>query len=147
MEFAKDSSIPKKVLRYLSRAGIIQEPLCAEDRIGLQFLEKIWGRKEVLRAQLTKLSMKDRLSFIRTADFASKWERYAYSRFRNQEPGKKLAMQSVIEEIETTFFFRLNKQQINRLYKIRNRAQVARHRDKILPKLNGNLSYRAQTNK
>jgi len=130
MEFAKDSIIPKKVLRYLNRAGIIQDPLPPDDHIGLQFLEKIWGRKEVLRAQLTKLSMKARLSFIRTADFSTKWERYAYSRFRNQEPGKKLVMQSVIEEIETTFFFRLNKQQINRLYKIRNRAQVARHRGK-----------------
>ncbi|MCK9294329.1 MAG: hypothetical protein M0P70_04545 [Desulfobulbaceae bacterium] len=129
-EFAKNSSIPKKVLRYLNRAGIIQDPLRPEDRTGLQFLEKIWGRKEVLRPQLTKLSMKARLSFIRTADLPTKWERYAYSRFRNQEPGKKLAMQSVIEEIETTFFFRLNKQQITRLYKIRNRAQVARHREK-----------------
>ena len=129
-EYAAESLIPKRILRYLHREGIIQDPLRPEDRIGLQFLEKIWGRKEVLRAQLTKLSMKARLSFIKTADFSSKWERYAYSRFRNQEPGKKLAMQSVIEEIETTFFFRLNKQQINRLYKIRNRAQVARHREK-----------------
>lgn len=74
--------------------------------------------------------MKARLSFIRTADLPSKWERYAYTRFRNQEPGKKLAMQTVIEEIETTFSFRLNRQQIKRVYLIRNRAQVARHREK-----------------
>lgn len=131
-EFAKDSRIPKRVLFYLNREGIIQDPLCPEDHIGLLLLEKIWGRKEVLRPQLAKLSMKARLSFIRTADLPTKWERYAYSRFRNQEEGKSLAMQTVVEEIEITFGFSLNNQQIKRLYKIRNRAQVARHREKNL---------------
>lgn len=133
-EFAKDSRIPKRVLRYLNREGIIQDPLCHEDRIGLLLLEKVWGRKEVLRPQLTKLSMKARLNFIRTADLPTKWERYAYTRFRNQEEGKSLAMQIVVEEIEITFGFSLNNQQIKRLYKVRNRAQVARHREKNLSK-------------
>lgn len=129
-EFAKDSCIPKRVLRYLNREGMIEDPLCQGDRIGLMLLEKVWGRKEVIRPQLTKLSMKARLSFIRTADLPTKWERYAYSRFRNQEEGKSLAMQIVVEEIEITFGFSLNNQQIKRLYKVRNRAQVARHREK-----------------
>jgi hypothetical protein len=128
--FSKDSSIPKKVLRYLNRQGFIQDPLSPEDRIGLEFLEKVWGKKEILRPQLSRLSKKARLGFIRTADLATRWERYACSRFQNQEAGKKLAMQTVIEEIEITFRFRLTKQQINRLYKIRNRVQVARHREK-----------------
>ena len=145
-EFAKDSRIPKRVLLFLNREGIIQDPLCPEDLIGMQLLEKIWGRKEVLRPQLSKLSMKARLSFIRTADLPTKWERYAYSRFRNQDQGKKLAMQTVIEEIEITFGFQLNKQHTKRLYKIRNRAQVARHREKDLTKKQKISSYRAQTN-
>ncbi|MBU0908430.1 MAG: hypothetical protein KKA54_01485 [Proteobacteria bacterium] len=145
-EFAKDSIIPKKVLRYLNRAGIIQDPLCAEDRIGLQFLEKVWSKKEVLRPQFTKLSMKARLSFIRTADLPTKWERYAYTRFRNQEEGKSLAMQTVVEEIGITFGFSLNNQQIERLYKIRNRAQVARHREKNLSKKQNEPLLQAQTN-
>lgn len=130
VEYATTSQIPLRILRLLCRKGIIQEPLNREDLLGLQLMEKVWGRKEVLRSQLSRLSMKARLSFIRTADLPSKWERYAYSRFRNQEPGKKLAMQVVIEEIETTFWFRLNNRQRKRLYLIRNRAQVARHREK-----------------
>jgi len=130
VEYATTSQIPLRILRLLCRKGIIQDPLSREDMLGLQLLEKVWGRKEVLRPQLSRLSMKARLSFIRTADLPSKWERYAYSRFRNQEPGKKLAMQAVIEEIETTFWFRLNNRQRKRLYLIRNRAQVARHREK-----------------
>lgn len=129
-EFARDSPIPKRVLFYLNREGIIQDPLCREDHIGLQLLEKIWGRKEVLRPQMAKLSMKARVNFIRTADLPTKWERYAYTRFRNREESKGLAMRTVVEEIEITFGFSLNKQQIERLYKIRNRAQVARHREK-----------------
>jgi len=133
-EFAKDSRIPKRVLRYLNREGIIEDPLGQEDWIGLQFLEKVWGRKDVLRPQVTKLSMKDRLSFIRTADLSTKWERYAYTRFRNQRDGKSLAMQIVVEEIEITFGFILNNQQIKSLYKVRNRAQVARHREKNISK-------------
>lgn len=128
--FATDSVIPKQVLRHLHREGIIQDPLSQENRICLHFLEQIWGRKEVLRPQLTKLSMKARLNFIRTADLASKWERYAYSRFRNQGQGQKLPMATVVEEIEITFLFRLNKNQKQRLHAIRNRAQVARHRQK-----------------
>ncbi len=133
-EFAKDSRIPKRVLRYLNREGIIEDPLCSEDRIGLLLLEKVWGRKEVIRSQLTKLSMRARLNFIRTADLPTKWERYAYTRFRNQKEGKSLPMQIVVEEIEITFGFSLNNQQIKSLYKVRNRAQVARHREKNLSK-------------
>jgi hypothetical protein len=129
-EYAKNTSIPKRILRYLYREGIINDPLSHENLIGLRFLEKIWGRKEILRAQINRLSLKARLSFLGTADLASKWERYAYSRFRNQVPGKKLSMKTVIEEVQTTFCFQLNKTQINRLYKIRNRVQVARHREK-----------------
>jgi len=129
-EFATDSVIPKRVLRYLHREGIILDPLSLENQICLHFLEQVWGSKEVLRPQLTKLSMKARLNFIRTADFPSKWERYAYSRFRNQKQGGKLPMTTVVEEIEVTFGFRLNKKQKQHLQSIRNRAQVARHRQK-----------------
>ncbi len=129
-EFAVESIIPKRVLRYLHREGIVSEPLGHEDQVGLRFLEKVWGVKEVLRPQLSKLSMPARISLVRTADLASKWERYAYSRFRNQPQGTKLLMKIVREEIEVTFGFRLSKQQKNRLYTLRNRAQVARSREK-----------------
>ncbi|WP_319549537.1 hypothetical protein [Desulfogranum marinum] len=129
-EYAKTSPIPKRILRYLHRVGEIHDPLSREDLIGLHFLEQIWGRKELLRAQLSRLSLKARLSFLRTADLPTKWERYAYSRFYNLAPGSKLPMPALIEEIQTTFCFQLGKQQISRLYTIRNRAQVAKHREK-----------------
>jgi len=129
-EYAAGSSIPRRILLYLHRIDVIQDPLSATDLIGLQLLEQIWGNREVLRAQLSRLSMRTRLSLIRTAAISTKWERYAFSRYFNQEPGKKLPMQQVIEEIETTFIFRLSDQHIKRLYTIRNRAQVAKHRKK-----------------
>ncbi len=129
-EYAQKTMIPKRIIRYLHRVGEIQDPLSKEDLIGLWFLEKTWGNKELLRAQLSRLSLKARLSFLRTADLPTKWERYAYSRFYNLAPGSKLPIQMLIEEIQTTFCFQLNKQQISRLYTIRNRAQVAKHRGK-----------------
>ena len=146
-DFATRSTIPKRVLVYLTREGLIGDPLSQEDLLSLQFLEKIWGRKEVLRAQLSRLSMKARLSFIRTVGLQTKWERYAYSRFRNLEPGKKLAMHTLIEEIQTTFGFLLKKNHIKRLYVLRNRAHVARHREKSMRKNGGDVSYKAQTKK
>jgi hypothetical protein len=133
-EFAKNSLLPKRVLIYLQREGIIKTPLSPDNVICLQFLEQIWGKKELLRAQLSRLSLKARLSFLRTSDLPTKWERYASSRYHNLDPGKKLEMALLIEEIQTTFCFVLNKQQIRRLYTIRNRVQVARHRKKIREK-------------
>lgn len=142
--FAAASVIPKRVLRYLQREGVISDPLSSDNQLCLRFLEQVWGRAEMVRPQLAKLSMKARLSCIRTADLSSKWERYAYSRFRNQEQGRKLAMKTVVEEIEVTFGFRLGKQQKKRLNTIRNRAQVARFREKNRPVDEGeNLLHRA----
>ena len=129
-EYAKEISIPKRILRYLQRDGIINDPLSREDQLCLQFLEEIWGNKEILRAQLGRLSLKARQSFLRTADLPTKWERYASSRYFNLAPGQKLEMSTLIEEIQTTFCFLLTRQQIKRLYKIRNRVQVAKHREK-----------------
>jgi len=129
-EYASITSIPKNILRYLNREGLIQDPLSQEDILCLRFLEHVWGNKKILRAQLSRLSVKARQSFLRTADLPTKWERYASSRFYNFEPGKKLPMGTIIEEIQTTFCFILSKKQISSLYKIRNRIQVARHREK-----------------
>jgi hypothetical protein len=146
IEYAKMSQLPKRVLLYLQRERVIEDPLSPDNVIGLQFLERIWGKKELLRAQLSRLPLKARLSFLRTADLPTKWERYASSRYYNLAPGKKLEMAMLIEEIQTTFSFVLSKQQIRRLYTIRNRVQVARHREKIREKKKQNALLQS-TNK
>ena len=132
-EYAKSSPIPKRILRYMNRIDLIEDPLLADEIIALQFLSQIWGNREVIRAQLNRLSMTSRLNFLKTAHIPTKWERYAYSRFSNLESGKTLPMETLIEEIQTTFCFLLKKQHISQLYKIRNRVQVARHREKNKP--------------
>ncbi len=132
-EYAKSSPIPKRILRYLHRINLVEDPLLPDDIIGLQFLSKIWGNREVMRAQLNRISMKARLSFLKTAHIPTKWERYAFSRFTNLEPGKSLPMETLVEEIQITFCFVLKEEHISRIYKIRNRVQVARHRKKNKP--------------
>lgn len=129
-EYTKVSSIPQNILRYLNRNNLIQDPLSHEDFIALRFLEQIWGNKKILRSQLNRLTLKARQSFLRTADLPTKWERYASSRYYNLKPGKKLSMEILVEEIQTTFSFLLSEKQISRLYKIRNKVQVAKHREK-----------------
>jgi len=130
-EYARVTTIPRNILRYLNRQGLIEDPLSEADYLRLRFLEQVWGNKKILRSQLNRLSLKARESFLRTADLPSKWERYASTRFYNMEQGQKLPMGALIEEIQTTYGFILSKKQISRLYTIRNRVQVARHRKKI----------------
>ena len=130
-DFARQSPIPRKVLFYLNRQNLIQDPPCREDLLGLRLLEQVWGNKEILRPQLNRMSLRTRQSFLRTVSLNTKWERYAYSRFYNSKPGVRLSVRLVVDEIQTTFRFQLTKAQLRRVLTIRNRAQVARHRDLV----------------
>lgn len=44
------TSIPKRLLSYLVRKGLLSQPPSQEELHGLHFLTTIWGDKEVLRA-------------------------------------------------------------------------------------------------
>ena len=145
--YAQNSIIPAKVFRQLKDKGFIHDPLTPDDLIGLQLLEKVWGKREVLRPQLVRFSMADRRRFIETADLPTKWERYAYSRFRNQKTGQILPMKTMVEEIENVFGFTPDGSHMDRLHKVRNRAQVARHREKSLSAEKGKTSYSAEIKK
>ena len=129
--FARQSLIPRKVLLYLHRQHLIQDPPSRDDLLGLRLLEQVWGNKEILRPQLNRMSLRTRQSFLRTVSLNTKWERYAYSRFYNGKPGTRLSVRLVVDEIQTTFRFQLTKAQLRRVLTIRNRAQVARHRDLV----------------
>ena len=130
-DFARQSAIPRKVLLYLHRQQLIQDPPSRDDLLGLRLLEQVWGNKEILRPQLNRMSLQTRQSFLRTVSLNSKWERYAYSRFYNSKPGVRLAVRLVVDEIQTTFRFQLTKAQLRRVLTIRNRAQVARYRNLV----------------
>jgi hypothetical protein len=90
-------------------------------------LEKIWCKREVLRTQLAGFSKKRRLKLIETADIPTKWERYAFNRFKNLKPGKRLSMEQVINEIELTYDFILKASHIKRLYRARKKAYNQRY--------------------
>lgn len=122
--------IPKRLLSYLTRKGLLSQPPSQEEILGLRFLATIWGDKEVVRAQVAKMSLQARKSFLQTAELTTKWERYAYSRFLNSEAGTRLPMIRVVAEIESTFGFAVNKAQVKQLYRLRNRAYAAKHRRK-----------------
>ena len=129
-QYVKTSRLPLKILLWMERKKIIQNPLTDEDVSGLRLLEKVWWKSEILRAQLVKFSKKDRQALIETADIQTKWERYAYSRFRNLGEGEKLPMKSLIGEIEMTYNFSLNTHHIRRLYKLRQRVYNRRKNTK-----------------
>ncbi len=142
-EFSRKSPLPRKILLLLQRKQIIQDPLTPENQIGLRVLEQVWGDRNVLRPQISRMSRLAREKFIRTVALSSKWERYAYSRYFNQEQGNRLSLQQVIEEIQTTFRVELTQHQISRIRTIRSKAKVANYRS--IKKKAREISYIAQT--
>ena len=120
--YVKGSRLPLKTLRWMAKEKMIQNPLSKEDLIGLAILEKVWMRRDYLRPQFSQFSKKRRKEFLEKVDLETKWERYAFSRFKNLSPGKRLRMKKLIEEIEITFGFIVNYYQTKQLYKIRQRV-------------------------
>lgn len=133
-EYVKQSKLTKKILLILARDEIIHDPLTEDDLLGLRLLEKLWYKKEFLRAQLVKFSDEERMAFLTTAHLPTKWERYAYSRFFNLGPGERLPMKQLVSEIEMTFGFVLNFHHTKRLYKVRE--QVYNRRKKLVNRRN-----------
>lgn len=127
-EYAKISKIPLKTLRWMKRSKTISDPLLDEDLIGLKLLENLWGVHDFLRPQLSQKNVKYRKALIETCELESKWERYAFSRFMNLKPDKRLFMNNLIAEIEFTYRFKLSIFEIKKLYRVRKRAHRAKER-------------------
>ena len=126
-KYAKTSPLPLKTLYWMLKQQIIHNPLTDKDLNGLIILEQVWGKREILRTQLAIFSKKRRLKLIETADIATKWERYAFSRFQNNQSEKRLSMEQVINEIELTFGFVLKTSHIKKIYKIRRKIYNQRY--------------------
>lgn len=133
-QYAKRSRLPLKALRWMVREGLIQDPLTGHDLVGLALLERVWGRQELLRIQFKKMSQKKRKEFLEKIDLETRWERYAFARFRNLPRGKKLPMKRLIGEIEMTFDLRLDHWQIQRLYRVRQKIYHLRMKEKTSSK-------------
>jgi len=127
-EYAKTSKLPLKTLRWMERIKTISDPLQDNDLIGLKLLENLWGLHDFLRPQLSQKNIKYRKALIDTCDLETKWERYAYSRFINLEPNKRLFMNNLIAEVEFTYRFKPSIFEIKKLYRIRKRVHRAKER-------------------
>jgi hypothetical protein len=101
---------------------MIENPLSEDNLLGLRLFEKTWYKREILRSQLSHFSRKRRLQLIDSADFETKWERYAFSRFNNLKEGERLTVKKLTDEIEITFGFTLSQVHKARLYKVRQRV-------------------------
>ncbi|PID72902.1 MAG: hypothetical protein CR992_00985, partial [Desulfobacterales bacterium] len=108
--------------------GMITDPLSEADLTGLQLIERTWGRREILRAQLSRLSKTRRRQLINSADLETKWERYAYSRFNNLNKGERLTLKKLFDEIEITFGFKLKPAHKARIYNVRRRVYNERNK-------------------
>lgn len=125
--YAGQSRLSHKILRWMVQNKILNNPLSGTDLMGLQLIEKTWGRREILRAQLSQFSKKRRQQLIDSADLKTKWERYAYSRLSNLEKGERLPLKKLFDEVEITFGFILNRAHKARLYRVRRRVYNERN--------------------
>lgn len=133
-QYARQSRLPLKILNWMVSQQVIHDPLTKEDLIGLGLLEIVWMKRDYLRPQLSKFSKKRRQEFLEKVDLETKWERYAFSRFRNLPAGGKIGMKQLVDEIEMTFDFTLNWWQKKRLYQVRQKIYDLRRRGKRLEK-------------
>lgn len=129
-QYAKQSKLPLKILTWMSTKNIISNPLSTDDQIGLDLLEKVWCKREIIRSQLSKFSARRRVQFIENSDLETKWERYAYSRFSNLPEGENLSMKKLFQEVEMNFDFNITRPVKERLYKIRRRVYNKRNYSK-----------------
>lgn len=130
-EFAKRCRVPLKSLRALLKSNLIHDPLTEDERKGLAFLSKTWANRDLIRAQLATFSKARRKSLTETADLKTKWEIYAFSRYRNLEADAKLPIKFLIEEIEEIYGFKLNIFQKKQVYKVRSKVYQLRRREKL----------------
>jgi len=132
--YAKQSrKLSLKTMRFLVAQNIIQNPLTKQDFLVLVALEKLWLKMDYLRFQIGQLSYKKRLTFLEKADLKTKWERYAFARFKNLEKGKRIRISQLISEIELTYNFKLNKWHVKRLYRIRQKVyNLRKHKNKLV---------------
>ena len=128
IKYVRQSKIPLKTLRWMVKEKFINDPLDEFDLLGLELLEKLWWKSDFIRPQLLKYSRKNRQALIETADLETKWERYAFSRYRNLQKGEKITMKQLIFEIEINFNFLLNHWQKKQLYRIRQKVYDLRRR-------------------
>ncbi|HIP40583.1 MAG TPA: hypothetical protein EYG88_14650 [Desulfocapsa sulfexigens] len=131
-DYARQSKLPLKTLCWMVKEKFINDPLDEFDLLSLELLEKVWLKWDFLRPQLLKFSRKDRQALIETTDLKTRWERYAFSRYRNLAAEEKITMKQLIFEIEMNFNFLLNKWQKKRLYQIRQKVYNLRRNEKRL---------------
>jgi hypothetical protein len=127
-EYAKTSKIPFKTLRWMEKIRIVSNPFTDKELNGLELIEKVWNKRDFLRPQLKLMDVKTRKILIGTCGLETKWERYAYTRFMNLEPGQRIFMKYLIPEIEITFRFKMSPFNIFKLYQVRKRAHKAKER-------------------
>ena len=129
-QYAKESKLPLKILRWMVRENMIKNPLSDTDLIGLSLVEKLWMRREFLRVQFAHFPKQERREFLEKTHLETKWERYAFSRFRGLKKDEKIKMQRVIDEIEMTFGFEIKQWHKDRLYNIRQQVYNLRRNKK-----------------
>lgn len=127
MEFSLTSRIPTKCLYHLRNKGLIHEPLTADDQIALKLLQALWSDITTLRSMLGQFTIVRRRLLFESADFETKAERYAYTRYRNLPQGERLSMEELIKDLEFNFGYAPS---LDRLRKIRKKAQQRRWREK-----------------
>lgn len=132
-------------LKLLKFNGVISEPLTNTDLLFLNKLDVIWGDRVILRSQISKMKLKERLSFLETADFNFPWERYIYSRIVNEKTvvGRPPRSAVLIKEVRSRYKLKPNMTDDHlkeKIQKIRKMIKNRKYQGLSLPRIENNTA-------
>jgi len=132
LDFTKEQRagvVPARIIRYLSKRGLIADPLDQRSLVCLVFLEKIWRRQVILQGMMAGVDKQRRNRLVETADLTQQWEKFAYSLFRKRAVSprnfKDITIPKVASQVREFFGFALYPAQYARLQVIKKKATDA----------------------
>ena len=127
--YSRRSRLTFRVLMHLAAKGVISPALTEADRAFLERLERVWGDRTVLRAQIRRLGRADRRALLETADCETGWERYVLTRLRRAfASGRTVRLADLVAELRERFGLTPTESHLRGIRRIRNRLYVQRHR-------------------
>lgn len=131
-EIEKEFGLPARVIVEMQKRGALSKELDSlgpGDMAFLQFMQRIWGNKDLIRIQLSRITGERRVQLITTAgDFNLKvWEKWLLGRFTNlYKQGTKIKaskMTAILDELRGLYGTKPTSWVISRAYILRDLAR------------------------
>ncbi len=131
-EISRITQMPVKVLWRMRDDGAFSEEMTEADMDFFNRLNLVIGKTYFIRHCVLKIRSDRREGFLRTVHLETKWERYIHTHMVNHYSlGNKLDIEVMKNRVEQVFQFKLKKEHIGKLKRIRNTIYKRQEREKF----------------